>query len=409
MNPSTTYLTLESKIAILRNTRIFSETEDFVLMEIASVLSEVNFRRGQVVFRKGEEGDKMYIIKEGSVRVHDGSHVLSRLVKGQVFGEFALFDKEVRSASITTEEPTSLFVLDQEDFYSLLNDKPEVTQGVLRKVIRRIREMNELESKLAKSYLKIQKQKNEIELQHHSILEQKNELEQRNDQLSKLNDEKNQLISFVSHGLRNPLTSSLCVVDLFQQETNNLIADQIEYLTLIQNSLRRMNSLINQTLDIDIIELQRNNMKNEKLNLADVVRQLETSFKYTLSIKKLNLNLNLNELFLMADSNFIYLILDNLLSNAIKFSPREKTISIDVLERGNKVCVEISDEGPGISNEALKTLFDHPKVHGRQMDKTGLPIVKKYVEAMNGNILCNSRAGMGTTFIVEFDAVVAEV
>jgi signal transduction histidine kinase len=362
-------------------------------------------RRGQVIFKKGEEGDKMYIIKEGSVRVHDGSHVLSRLVKGQVFGEFALFDEEVRSASITTEEPCTLFVLGQEDFYKLLTDKPEVTQGVLKKVIRRIREMNELESKLAKSYLKIQKQKNEIEIQHQNILEQKTELEQRNTQLSKLNEEKNQLIGFVSHGLRNPLTSSLCVVDLFQQETENLQPDQKEYLRLIQNSLRRMNSLINQTLDIDIIELQRDNLKNERINLADIVRQLEESFKYTLSLKKLDLSLNLNDLHILADSNFVYLILDNLLSNAIKFSPRNKSIAIDLFQKENKVYVEISDEGPGISNEALKILFDNPKAHGRKTDKTGLPIVKKYVEAMNGQIYCNSRAGEGTTFIVEFDSI----
>ncbi len=405
MDSSISISTLEGKIAVLKNTSIFSETENFVLYEIASVLTEVSMRGGQVVFKKGDQGDKMYIIKEGSVRVHDGTHVLSRLVKGQVFGEFALFDEEMRSASITTDEPCILFVLGQEDFYDMLTDKPEVTQGVLKKVIRRIREMNELESKLAKSYLKIQKQKNEIEIQHQNILEQKNELEQRNSQLSKLNEDKNQLISFVSHGLRNPLTSSLCVVDLFQQETENLLPDQKEYLRLIQNSLRRMNSLINQTLDIDIIELQRDNLKNENVNLADVIRQLEESFKYTLSLKKLNLSLNLEELFIHADSNFMYLVLDNLLSNAIKFSPREKSINIDLFQRENKVCVEISDEGPGISNEALKILFDHPKVHGRKTDKTGLPIVKKYVEAMKGHIFCNSKAGVGTTFIVEFETI----
>ncbi|NOX48145.1 MAG: cyclic nucleotide-binding domain-containing protein [Chlorobi bacterium] len=405
MGSSISISTIDDKISVLKNTRIFSETENFVLYEIASVLTEVRMGRGQVIFKKGEEGDKMYIIKEGSVRVHDGGHVLSRLVKGQVFGEFALFDEEVRSASITTEEPTTLYLLGQEDFYKLLIDKPEVTQGVLKKVIRRIREMNELESKLARSYLKIQKQKNEIEIQHRNILEQKTELEKRNAQLTKLNEEKNELIGFVSHGLRNPLTSSLCVVDLFQQETENLHPDQQEYLRLVQNSLRKMNSLINQTLDIDIIELQRDNLKNEKVNLADIVRQLEESFKYTLSLKKLELSLNLNELCILADSNFIYLILDNLLSNAIKFSPREKTIAIDLFQKENKVCVEISDEGPGISNEALKILFDNPKAHGRKTDKTGLPIVKKYVEAMNGQIYCNSRAGEGTTFRVEFDSI----
>ena len=402
MCTQTEYAIIEDRITILKKVKIFSETEDEVLMEIASVLTELRVRSGQNIFKKGEEGDAMYIIKEGSVRVHDGNHVLSRLVSGQVFGEFALFDKELRSASITAEEPTVLLELDRDDFYKVMAEKVEVTKGVLRKVIKRIREMNELESKLARSYLKIRKQKNEIETQHQNILEQKSKLEKSNKQLIKLNEEKNRLISVVSHGLRNPLTSSLCVIDLLQQDADNLTDEQQEYFRLIHNSLRRINSMINQILDIDIIELQRSKLKTEKVNLSEILRQIEESFKYTLAIKKLNIDIKLQNLYVDVDRNFVYIILDNLLSNAIKFSPPDKNIYIDLFESEGKARIEISDEGPGISQEALQTLFDKPQVHGRQTDKTGLSIVKKYVKAMNGEIFCNTKAGKGTTFVVEF-------
>jgi signal transduction histidine kinase len=166
-----------------------------------------------------------------------------------------------------------------------------------------------------------------------------------------------------------------------------------------------MNSLINQTLDIDIIELQREKLKLEKVNLAEVIKLIEDGFKYTLSLKKLELDLNVYDLFANVDRNFIYIIFDNLLSNAIKFSPTNKKITIDLFEKNTKVLVEISDEGPGISDEALKTLFDKPQVHDRQADKTGLSIVKKYVEAMNGELECKSKYGQGTTFIVKFDKI----
>jgi signal transduction histidine kinase len=394
---------MEERIAALKKVRIFSETSDEVLMEIADVVTEEKYKRGQNIFKKGDVGDAMYIIDQGSVRVHDGNHVLSRLDQGQVFGEFALFDKESRSASVTADESTSLFKLDQDDFYHVMAGKAEVTKGVLIKVIRRIREMNELEGKLAKSYLKIQKQKNEIEENHQNILEQKAELEKTNEQLVRLNEEKNQLISVVSHGLRNPLTSSLCVVDLLEHECDNCTDDQMEYIQVIHKSLRRMNSLINQTLDIDIIELQRDKLKPEKVNLADVLKLIEEGFKYTLSLKRLELDLNVKDLFANVDRNFIYIIFDNLLSNAVKFSPANKKITIDLFESDGKAIAEISDEGPGISDEALKTLFDKPQVHDRQADKTGLSIVKKYVEAMKGKIYCNSKPGQGTTFVVEFN------
>jgi len=375
-----------------------------VLMEIASFLKELKVKQGQNVFKKGEEGDSMFIIKSGAVRVHDGNHVISRLNSGQVFGEFALFDNESRSASVTAEESTILFKLEQNDFYKVMMNKAEVTKGVLRKVLKRIREMNELEGKLAKSYLSIQKQKNEIEEQNANILEQKKELEATNQQLLKLNEEKNQLISIVSHGLRNPLTSSLCVIDLLEHESENLTEDQQEYTRLVHSSLRRMNSLINQTLDIDIIELQRNKLSLQKINLADLLRQIESGFKYTLSLKKLDIELKLEELFIEADKNFIYVVFDNLLSNAIKFSPGNKKIYIELMKSNSMARVEISDEGPGISQEALQSLFDKPKIHNRQTDKTGLSIVKKYVEAMKGELLCKSRPGQGTTFIVQFKA-----
>lgn len=403
MSSASDIILREELIELLHNVKIFSEVGDTDLADIADQLTEIRFRAGQTIFKKGDEGDAMFIIKSGGVRVHDGNHVLSRLIPGQVFGEFALFDKESRSASITAEEPTILLELDQDKFAKVMVNKPEVTMGVLRKVIRRIREMNELESKLAKSYMKIQKQKSEIEEQHQNILDQKTELEDQNKQLTLLNEEKNRLISVVSHGLRNPLTSSLCVADLIENDENGLTPRQKEYVSVIHNSLRRMNSLINQTLDIDIIELQRDNLKPERVQMDQMLEQLADSFKYTLSLKKISIELNLEALSISADRNFVYLILDNLLSNAIKFSPRDKKIIIDLFEKNNKAVIEISDQGPGISEEALQTLFDNPHLHDRQNDKTGLSIAKKYVEGMGGELFCKSKRGQGTTFMVQFD------
>ncbi|MCF8368987.1 MAG: cyclic nucleotide-binding domain-containing protein [Bacteroidales bacterium] len=395
--------THEEFLDLLKNVRIFADVKNNDLSDIASELAQRKYRSGQTVFKKGDEGDAMYIIKEGSVRVHDGNHVLSRLVPGQVFGEFALFDKELRSASITAEEPTVLFELGQENFARVMFNKPDVTMGVLRKVIRRIREMNELEGKLAKSYMKIQKQKNEIEEQNQDILNQKAELEKTNEQLTKLNEEKNRLISVVSHGIRNPLTSSLCVADLLDTDKDELSETQKEYLDLIHNSLRRMNSLINQTLDIDLIELQRDKLKPEAINLQDILERVCESFKYTLQLKKIEIDLKTEPIILKLDRNFIYLIIDNLLSNAIKFSPSNKRIIIDLFVNNNKAIIEISDQGPGISEKALQTLFDNPQLHDRQTDKTGLSIAKKYVEGMGGELFCKSKHGQGTTFMVQFD------
>jgi len=195
----------------------------------------------------------------------------------------------------------------------------------------------------------------------------------------------------------------LCVADLIENGAIELNEDQKEYFSLVHNSLRRMNSLINQTLDIDIIELQRDKFKPEIVNMEALLRQVEENFKYTLRFKKITLDVKLESIHIYADRNFLYLILDNLISNAIKFSPPNQSIIIDLFSCGKKACIEISDQGPGMSDAALKTLFDNPRQHDRDIDKTGLSIAKKYVEAMGGKLDCKGNKGKGTTFRLEFD------
>lgn len=400
---------LEERISVLEKVNIFSETGEDIIKEIAFVLTDINANQGQVIFKKGDEGNAMYIIAQGSVRIHDGNHILSRLGSGQVFGEFSLIDKETRSASVTVEEKTHLLKLDQKDFYKVTSDKVDVTKGVLKKLVKRIREMNILQGKLAKSYLKIQKQKNEIETQHQNITQQKKLLEQTNKELKILNEEKNHLISVVAHGLRNPLTSCTCVTDILKSDSYNFTKDQQEYIRLIHNGLRRINSMINQILDINVIETKRSNIKLQRTNLVSVLNQVKETFKYTLSLKNLELSLNTENLFANIDKNFISLVIDNLISNAIKFSPPDKTISIKLFEFDNKVRIEIKDEGKGIKKEHLKTLFEKHYLPGVQSitkepyQGTGLNIVKKCVEAMNGKVWCESEWGKGATFIVTFE------
>lgn len=83
----------------------------------------------------------MYFITDGRVRVHDGEIVLAHLGAGDVFGEMAVLDAEVRSASITTETATDVLVLERGDFYDALAGDPEGLQVVMRSVLRRGRKI----------------------------------------------------------------------------------------------------------------------------------------------------------------------------------------------------------------------------------------------------------------------------
>jgi signal transduction histidine kinase len=399
---------LEKRINILKEIEVFRDTPEDILREIAEILTEHTIKKQEIIFRKGDEGHSMYIIVSGTVRVHVGDHVLTRLGKGRVFGEYALFDRESRSASITAEEETHLFELEQSDFTKLMAPNIHMVKGVVKHVVRRIREMNELERKLAHSYIKIQKQNEEIERQNHSIIEQKMELEKANEQLQQLNEEKRHLINVLAQDLRNPLTSSLCLSDLFRSQNSNLTMDQIKSIEVIHNSIHRMNRIINQVLDINEIDSKSISLKPEIFNLAVLIEEIRETYTYAVAQKNIRLHLETSDLYVNLDRNYTSLIIENILSNAIKFSPHDKNIYLKLVHKDDRAIIEIMDEGPGIGEQDIKKLFgkyQKQAYHGEDIPETdgmGLSIVMKYVEAMRGKIWCDSKPGRGATIGVEF-------
>lgn len=402
---------LDNRIEFLRSVEIFEDIPYEILMDVARVLKEKDLMKEEVVFRKDDSGDSMFIIIDGSVRIHVGNYVLTRLGKGKVFGEYALFDRELRSASVTAEEPTKLLQLDRSDFTEFMESNITIMKSSLKRVLKRIREMNELERKLAKSYVEIQKQKNEIEKQHRSIQDQKEELSRKNKELTQLNEEKHNLINVLAHDLRNPLTSSLCLADLLQTQTDKLDPDQIKSIEVIENSLRKLNRIINQILDINEIETRGVGIKPEKTNLALIIEEIKDVYKYALAQKNISIKLDIQKVEANIDRSLTLLIFENLLSNAIKFSPAGKEIVIRLFEKDGSAVTEIIDQGPGISEQDIKKLFGKYQQQVRldrpvdEDEGIGLSIVKKYVDAMHGKVWCRSNPGKGSTLVVEFKAL----
>ncbi len=406
---------LAQRLTVLQQVDVFKDLPEDTLAEICKVMDEEIKVREEVVFRKGDEADAMYIIVRGSVRVHVGDHVLTRLGEGKVFGEYALLDSSERSASITSESETHLYRLDRKEFTELMKSDIRVMQGAIKLVLRRIREMNELERKLAHSYLKIQRQNQEIEKQNKNINLQKQELEKKNEELQRLNQEKYHLINVLAHDLRNPLTSSLCLADLMKSQPENLTRDQIKAMGVIDNSLRRINRIINQIVDINEIETRSMAFKPQRVNLAVVIQEVAELYKYAVAQKNIRLNVDTTDLYSVVDPNYTSLIIENLLSNAIKFSPAGKNIWIKLYQNADKARIEIVDEGPGIGKQDILKLYGKYQRQSGDVTKEdkdeslGLSIVMKYVIAMNGKVWCTSKTGKGSTLFVEFAIASSEL
>ena len=133
----------DQRFSLLKKTAIFRNTPDQYLTDVANILKEVSFKKDELLFAKGDEGDCMYIIEKGSIRIHDGDYTFAILGENEVFGELSLLDSEPRSASATCEQDCVLLKLEQSPFYDVLSKDQEVLKGILQMLCSRIRILDE--------------------------------------------------------------------------------------------------------------------------------------------------------------------------------------------------------------------------------------------------------------------------
>ena len=136
-------LLLVEKVLILKSLSIFKDTPEHILADLAPLMEEVEFEQNAVIFHEGEIGDCMYIIHAGSVKIHKGNTTLAVLNEREVFGELALLDAELRSASATANSDCLLFRVEQEPFYELIENRTEVARGFIKILCQRLRAQNE--------------------------------------------------------------------------------------------------------------------------------------------------------------------------------------------------------------------------------------------------------------------------
>lgn len=136
-------LLLIEKVLLLKTIGIFSETPEPILAAIAHLVKEEDFSQDEEIFREGEEGNCMYVIFRGSIRIHKGEQTLATLHEKDFFGELSLLDTETRSAAATAITECRLFRIEQDSFYDLLESQPEMVKGILKALCKRLRDMNE--------------------------------------------------------------------------------------------------------------------------------------------------------------------------------------------------------------------------------------------------------------------------
>ncbi|MBT3343234.1 MAG: Crp/Fnr family transcriptional regulator [Gemmatimonadetes bacterium] len=131
-------------ISLLRQVPLFEALDDEQLEAIALVTITRSFDKDQVIILAEEEGDALFIISDGQVKVsivsEDGREViLSLLGPGAVFGELSLLDGKPRSANVVATADTGLYMVRRSDFLQLVYKVPQIAVGLLSELASRLR------------------------------------------------------------------------------------------------------------------------------------------------------------------------------------------------------------------------------------------------------------------------------
>jgi CRP-like cAMP-binding protein len=120
-------------IDLFKQVGIFSGLSDDQLMHVANLCREVTHSKGDMIVREKEPSTDLYIIREGTVEVSLGTPLMSgptpiiHLGKGQIFGEVALVDRGLRSATVNAlSDGTVLYAISREDFVTLCDEDTHI-------------------------------------------------------------------------------------------------------------------------------------------------------------------------------------------------------------------------------------------------------------------------------------------
>ncbi len=133
-------LPLFERMAFLRTVPLFEEMPGAELRRVAEMLSSVQVREGETIFKKGDPGDDLFLVRSGLVSLRDGAVELGTAKSQEFFGELALLDNEPRSADAVALQMTELLRLRSADFRELMARRPQIQEQVVRVLVRRVRE-----------------------------------------------------------------------------------------------------------------------------------------------------------------------------------------------------------------------------------------------------------------------------
>ena len=215
-----------------------------------------------------------------------------------------------------------------------------------------------------------------------------------------------QFFTDISHEIRTPLT--LILSPLSKLISNNKDIKLTSTYNLMHNNGIRLLQLVNQVIDLRAIEFGKKKLNVEETNITIFIKELKNSFNNLAEEQNLSYTFSSvpEEITGYIDTDIVSKVLFNMLSNAFKYTD-EGFVAVSLSSKKNKLVIDVSDSGKGISPEQKQLIFERfymintPASERKRSAGIGLHLTGRLVRLHHGSIKVDSEEGKGSRFSVE--------
>jgi signal transduction histidine kinase len=356
----------------LESSKLFQNLSEAELKKVQEAARELSFGPGQIIFKEGDEGDGLYVVKDGIVQIstnvsQNERRVLSRVSPGDIFGEMALIDKAPRSATASAEVATIVYFIPSADFLKMLEAVPKLALILLRDVSRRLREFNQ-------HYVQ-----EVLQAERFTLV--------------------GRFAGAIVHDLKNPLNIIGLSADLAAMEKSTP-ESRLAAKNRIRRQVERISNMVNELLEFT--RGSQISFIHPAAEYPSFIKQVMEEVRAELSMKSVEIVLANDppDVKVQLNAQRLSRVFHNLMHNASDaMGTSGGIIRLRFSVADCEVTTEIEDTGPGIPPEMMGRLFQafatYGKAHGTGL---GLSICKKIVEDHKGKIFARNIDGGGAVF-----------
>jgi len=248
--------------------------------------------------------------------------------------------------------------------------------------------------------------RDEVAILAHAFNEMAFNLESARQRQEELDESRRDLIAWISHDLRTPLTSIRAMLEALGDKVIDDPATEERYLKTVQHEIRGLSHLIDDLFTVSQMDAGGLTLDCQSNSLSDLISDTIESFSELAVRQNVTLEGSVDERVdpVWMDTRQLGRVLDNLVSNALHYTPSGGRISISAGRQEEGILVTVKDNGEGIRTEDLPHIFDRfyrgekSRSRGTGGAGLGLAIASGVIEAHGGKIWVKSHSGEGTCF-----------